>query len=164
MNSSSTITIFHPDSRPNMSPQVKFEDSPAESFISTPSTKYSSLFDTMDPTEAMSPHSCEDESMFGSVSGTPAPESQPREDKKPTKKRKSWGQILPEPKTNLPPRYVDRCSWQTHLTAPGNEQRPKTRRNNEESSESFEIVEQLKHLENASDKKSKPSRQRSKRS
>ena len=25
-------------------------------------------------------------------------------DKKPTKKRKSWGQVLPEPKTNLPPR------------------------------------------------------------
>lgn len=32
---------------------------------------------------------------------TPAPESS---DKKPTKKRKSWGQVLPEPKTNLPPR------------------------------------------------------------
>ena len=28
------------------------------------------------------------------------------EDKKPTKKRKSWGQELPTPKTNLPPRYV----------------------------------------------------------
>lgn len=27
-------------------------------------------------------------------------------DKKPSKKRKSWGQVLPEPKTNLPPRYV----------------------------------------------------------
>lgn len=27
-------------------------------------------------------------------------------DRKPTKKRKSWGQVLPEPKTNLPPRYV----------------------------------------------------------
>lgn len=27
-------------------------------------------------------------------------------DKKPTKKRKSWGQVLPEPKTNLPPRLV----------------------------------------------------------
>ena len=26
------------------------------------------------------------------------------EDKKPTKKRKSWGQELPTPKTNLPPR------------------------------------------------------------
>lgn len=28
------------------------------------------------------------------------------EDKKPAKKRKSWGQELPVPKTNLPPRYV----------------------------------------------------------
>ena len=28
------------------------------------------------------------------------------EEKKPTKKRKSWGQELPTPKTNLPPRYV----------------------------------------------------------
>ena len=27
------------------------------------------------------------------------------ESKKPTKKRKSWGQELPTPKTNLPPRY-----------------------------------------------------------
>lgn len=27
------------------------------------------------------------------------------DDKKPTKKRKSWGQELPTPKTNLPPRY-----------------------------------------------------------
>lgn len=32
------------------------------------------------------------------MAGTPAPE------KKPVKKRKSWGQQLPEPKTNLPPR------------------------------------------------------------
>lgn len=35
-----------------------------------------------------------------SASATPEPE------KKPVKKRKSWGQVLPEPKTNLPPRYV----------------------------------------------------------
>jgi len=33
-----------------------------------------------------------------SASATPEPE------KKPVKKRKSWGQVLPEPKTNLPPR------------------------------------------------------------
>lgn len=32
------------------------------------------------------------------------------EDKKPAKKRKSWGQELPVPKTNLPPRYVFRNS------------------------------------------------------
>jgi transcriptional activator HAC1 len=43
----------------------------------------------------------------------PSPESsvQGDDDKKshqpPTKKRKSWGQELPIPKTSLPPRYVD---------------------------------------------------------
>lgn len=34
--------------------------------------------------------------------GTPTPQSS--SDGKPVKKRKSWGQVLPEPKTNLPPR------------------------------------------------------------
>ncbi|KEZ43182.1 Transcriptional activator hac1 [Scedosporium apiospermum] len=34
---------------------------------------------------------------------TTAP-STPASEKKPVKKRKSWGQVLPEPKTNLPPR------------------------------------------------------------
>jgi len=93
------------------SPHIKFEHSPADSladsFVSTPNTAYPSLFhtnDTMDPSEVMTPQSYDDESMFGgsmnggSTAGTPAPE------KKPVKKRKSWGQQLPEPKTNLPPR------------------------------------------------------------
>lgn len=31
--------------------------------------------------------------------------SSKEDEKKPTKKRKSWGQELPTPKTNLPPRY-----------------------------------------------------------
>jgi transcriptional activator HAC1 len=90
-------------------PHIKFEHSPADSladsFVSTPGTVYPPLFDTMNPAEAMTPQSFDDDSMFGgsiggSVSGTPAPE------KKPVKKRKSWGQQLPEPKTNLPPRYI----------------------------------------------------------
>lgn len=39
--------------------------------------------------------------------GSPEVKEEPRsEDKKPAKKRKSWGQELPVPKTNLPPRYV----------------------------------------------------------
>lgn len=93
------------------SPHIKFEHSPveslADSFVSTPNTAYPSLFpmnDTMDPSEVMTPQSYDDDSMFGgsmhegSMAGTPAPE------KKPVKKRKSWGQQLPEPKTNLPPR------------------------------------------------------------
>ncbi|KAI6710891.1 hypothetical protein JHW43_006572 [Diplocarpon mali] len=89
-------------------PHIKFEHSPADSLVSTPGTPYPSLFthhqsDTMDPTEVMTPQSYEDDSMFGgslngSMAGTPAPE------KKQVKKRKSWGQQLPEPKTNLPPR------------------------------------------------------------
>ena len=90
------------------SQNIKFENSPADSiadsFVSTPGTQYPSLFDTMDPDEVMTPQTYNDDSMFGgsmdgSMAGSPAPE------KKQTKKRKSWGQQLPEPKTNLPPRY-----------------------------------------------------------
>jgi transcriptional activator HAC1 len=34
------------------------------------------------------------------------PEDKKADEKKPVKKRKSWGQELPVPKTNLPPRSV----------------------------------------------------------
>lgn len=85
----------------SQTPAIKFE-SPAESlvdsFSSTPGTHYSSLF----PEQTLTPQSFDDESMFGDeaadVSLITASE------KKPVKKRKSWGQQLPEPKTNLPPR------------------------------------------------------------
>ena len=93
---------------PNMStPRIKFENSPveslADSFVSTPGTQYPSLFDTMDQSEMMSPDSFDDDSMFG---GSIRGESMaPTSEKKPVKKRKSWGQQLPEPTTNLPPRY-----------------------------------------------------------
>lgn len=85
-------------------PHLKLE-SPSESssdHFGSPGQQYSNLFDDNEP---MSPGSYDDDSMFGgSVAGgeTPGPESQ----KKPVKKRKSWGQQLPEPKTNLPPRYI----------------------------------------------------------
>ena len=91
-------------------PLVQFDDSPADSFVSTPGDNYPSLFtstDTMDPTEMLTPKSdrletpCEDikdEDNFDEDSP-----SSPSSEKK-TKKRKSWGQVLPEPKTNLPPR------------------------------------------------------------
>lgn len=97
-------------------PNIKFEHSPAESFAdsfgaSTPGTQYTSLFDTNTAdadAQNMTPRSYEgDDSMFGGsirsdsvdlTGGSPAPE------KKVVKKRKSWGQQLPEPKTNLPPR------------------------------------------------------------
>lgn len=93
-------------------PHLKYEHSPveslADSFVSTPGSQYPPLFNdqTMNPTEVMTPQSFDEDSMFGgsvrseSMAGTPAPE------KKPVKKRKSWGQQLPEPKTNLPPRYI----------------------------------------------------------
>jgi transcriptional activator HAC1 len=83
---------------------IKFEDSPAESFISTPGDSYPSLFETqtMDPTEMMTPPDCgEDGAEDDNASTAPSPAA---DGKKATKKRKSWGQVLPEPKTNLPPR------------------------------------------------------------
>ncbi|KAI0415733.1 hypothetical protein F5X98DRAFT_388616 [Xylaria grammica] len=97
-------------------PQVKFEASPAESFLSTPGGElYPSLFastpaTTMDPADSvMTPESFNgDDNMHEASSPAPASASAatPAADgeKKPVKKRKSWGQVLPEPKTNLPPR------------------------------------------------------------
>jgi transcriptional activator HAC1 len=109
------------------SPNIKFEGSPAESLLSTPDEMYPSLFgetpaptSTVNPLEMMSPESISDDNQHdltmlaglkafaqpslsqsaASVDGTPEPE------KKQVKKRKSWGQVLPEPKTNLPPRYA----------------------------------------------------------
>jgi len=78
-------------------------ESPADSIsdnFGSPDQQYASLFHDH---EGMTPQSYDDDSMFGgSMAGeTPGPEAQ---SKKPVKKRKSWGQQLPEPKTNLPPR------------------------------------------------------------
>lgn len=109
------------------SPLIKFEASPAESFLSAPGDNFSSLFavstpssaTTMDPMEMMTPQSYADEKL-DRLSVIPeqedmdedgdldeeAPEDSSSSEKKPTKKRKSWGQVLPEPKTNLPPRYA----------------------------------------------------------
>lgn len=96
---------------------IKFEDSPAESFVSTPGELYPSLFgdansapdNTVDPSDMMTPPSFNDDDDAGvsaSPSTTPAPPGtgSVSPEKKQTKKRKSWGQVLPEPKTNLPPR------------------------------------------------------------
>ncbi|KAK4238413.1 hypothetical protein C8A03DRAFT_43827 [Achaetomium macrosporum] len=109
------------------SPAIKFEDSPAESLLSTPDEMYPSLFGTspapsatVNPLDMLTPKSSNDEKAVepnlamlagltaltqttltqSSASSTPTPEPE----KKPVKKRKSWGQVLPEPKTNLPPR------------------------------------------------------------
>lgn len=110
------------------SPLIKFEASPAESFLSAPGDNFSSLFavstpssaTTMDPMEMMTPQSYADEKLErlsvipeqedmdedGDNDNDDAPTDSSSSEKKPTKKRKSWGQVLPEPKTNLPPRYV----------------------------------------------------------
>lgn len=54
------------------------------------------------------------------------------DEKKPVKKRKSWGQELPTPKTNLPPRYVSFMS-QSYIIANSeseNERKLKMKKNN----------------------------------
>ena len=94
------------EAQQSTTPLVKFEASPVESLLSIPGDIYPSLFDdaTLDASSTMDPL----ESVLTPASSmeadecTPAPEA--ASDKKPTKKRKSWGQVLPEPKTNLPPR------------------------------------------------------------
>lgn len=105
------------------SPLLKFEASPAESFLSAPGDNFSSLFadsssipSTLNPKEMMTPDSFADDRLDSRLSAIPeSPEADDdmdisaatehsSSDKKPVKKRKSWGQVLPEPKTNLPPR------------------------------------------------------------
>lgn len=86
------------------------ELSPTESLLSVPGDDYSSLFpasstgaespSTMNPLEMMTPRSSSDDKDEADGAESPSQDG----DKKPTKKRKSWGQVLPEPKTNLPPR------------------------------------------------------------
>ncbi|KAM6524174.1 transcription factor that binds to CRE motif [Fusarium solani] len=62
---------------------------------------------TMNPMEMMTPKSFtggESPSMASIKEEPSTPSSDSTSQRKPTKKRKSWGQVLPEPKTNLPPR------------------------------------------------------------
>ncbi|KAK0390590.1 hypothetical protein NLU13_0094 [Sarocladium strictum] len=94
------------------SPLVQFDDSPADSFISTPGDNYPSLFSTtnatMDPTDMLTPRSSDERLQTPCEQDIKTEEkseaSTPGSSEKKTKKRKSWGQVLPEPKTNLPPR------------------------------------------------------------
>jgi transcriptional activator HAC1 len=99
-------------------PVDKFQHSPAESLMSIPGDSFTSLFDvttpsaasTMNPMEMMTPKSFTEDHIPSSLPqikqeedmSTPSPSPAP--EKRTTKKRKSWGQVLPEPKTNLPPR------------------------------------------------------------
>ena len=81
----------------------------------------------------------------------------PESEKKTTKKRKSWGQELPTPKTNLPPRYIctsdlAECDNKANIGSE-NVQRRKMRRSNVASSVYCEIVPPLNPPESASVKR-----------
>lgn len=84
---------------------IKYEHSTLENdvdtYVSTPDSFYPTLFDnTINPSEALTPQSLDGDCLYNAtLAGITSPE------KKLVKKRKSWGQQLPEPKTNLPPRY-----------------------------------------------------------
>lgn len=100
---------------------LKFEN-PAESLLATPGEIFPEVFGSDRATSAtpsldvMSPVSLADDVDLTALAtltvpqipprSTPASTPAPETEKKPVKKRKSWGQVLPEPKTNLPPRYV----------------------------------------------------------
>lgn len=65
------------------------------------------MTDTLNPMDAMSASPSPDiltVSPADTSLDSPEPEILDEDEKKPTKKRKSWGQELPTPKTNLPPR------------------------------------------------------------
>ncbi|SPO07329.1 related to Transcriptional activator hac1 [Cephalotrichum gorgonifer] len=104
-----------------------FDNSPAESLLSAPGDMYPSLFSTSTPgpntfdaldmatPTSFVPETADRAATSPAAAAEAASVSTPKEsvagddaapatEKKQTKKRKSWGQVLPEPKTNLPPR------------------------------------------------------------
>lgn len=90
---------------------VKMEPSPVESLLSAPGDNYTSLF-TGQPSGASSP-AINPVDVLTPASSAPFEAPSPNVDspsqaapdaKENKKKRKSWGQVLPQPKTNLPPR------------------------------------------------------------
>ncbi|CAK7567632.1 MAG: transcription factor that binds to CRE motif [Sporothrix epigloea] len=112
---------------PSASRQIKIETSPADSLLSDPSEVYPSLFSgsSVASSAAATPTDTGDDEIIdfnldtSAFEGSIVPsarealgdskllslaEQETTTDKKATKKRKSWGQVLPEPKTNLPPR------------------------------------------------------------
>ncbi|CAK7273498.1 transcription factor that binds to CRE motif [Sporothrix epigloea] len=121
-------------SLPTASRQLEIKTSPTDSLLSEPSDVYPSLFcgSSVASSAAATPADTGDVDVidFASETGaftgslaslaeealddlTPLAaadtdntglDTSPATGKKPTKKRKSWGQVLPEPKTNLPPR------------------------------------------------------------
>ena len=120
--------------------------------ISLSDTSLQNSMMTPEPTSPESSYNVKDESVDGD------------ESKKPTKKRKSWGQELPTPKTNLPPRYaIPNPDSYLHLltSVSASEQRRKMRKSNVALSGSFGIDKPLSHHESASDKKSRSSKAKS---
>lgn len=101
------------------SPTVKLE-AEVEPLISTVPCDLAPLFSppspsspsatTMNPMDMMTPeHMAEDDERLSALPEDIQDQSETPgglAEKKSSKKRKSWGQVLPEPKTNLPPRYV----------------------------------------------------------
>lgn len=79
------------------SPMVKHEDFQSDDGMMP------SLFsgEAASPSDTMDNWATPDRDML-----SPLPESTPEAGEKKPKKRKSWGQVLPEPKTQLPPRFV----------------------------------------------------------
>lgn len=108
------------------SPTVKLEAS-AELLISTlpseglllPPSPSSPATATMNPMDMMTPEPTADDQRLSSVPEDDHEDqsetSGPMSEKKSSKKRKSWGQVLPEPKTNLPPRYASFPSSSAHI-------------------------------------------------
>ena len=127
-----------------LSPAMAFASDPSYPPQATISLSQTSLM-TPEPTSPGSFYSIKDENL------------EFEDSKKPTKKRKSWGQELPTPKTNLPPRYQHPhhriTSWHQLTLPTGNEQRQRTRKSNVALSECFVTVKPLNHRGSASDKK-----------
>lgn len=78
---------------------MSFKLSPDMADCSTPATFYVSEA-TVSPRDV----SLTPQSMSTPQENIMTPMYTPEPEKRPTKKRKSWGQELPTPKTNLPPR------------------------------------------------------------
>ncbi|EEU35313.1 uncharacterized protein NECHADRAFT_99800 [Fusarium vanettenii 77-13-4] len=98
---------------------------------------------TMNPMEMMTPKSftgAESPSMASIKEEPSTPESDSSSQKKPTKKRKSWGQVLPEPKTNLPPRYVSPLTPMTSQHGPHTASRKRAKTEDEKEQRRVERV------------------------
>lgn len=135
-----------------LSPAMAFQSNDyynPQATISLSDTSLQNSLMTPEPTSPDSSYNVKEESVEGD------------ESKKSTKKRKSWGQELPTPKTNLPPRsaitapHID-SQLLTPLSA--SEQRPKMRKSNVALSESFEIDRLRNRHASANDKRSKSSK------